>query len=157
MNKTLSTAAITAIITIGFIIAFFSGAVIWHPSGMDGMDHENMDMDEMRTTFISLKKNIQGNLMPQHKYRCCLEKPCTYCIEKTPGHGEGARCDCLADVVNGVHPCGECIGEIMEGHGNKYLSKYFATAIAEKVGTQHTDVLKLMMEDMYDIPVEEQV
>jgi hypothetical protein len=87
-----------------------------------------------REEFISMKQDIQGELLSQGKYKCCLEKPCTYCIEKTPGHGEGAECSCLEDVVNGVHPCGECIGEILEGHGNPYLKEYFAEAIAEETG-----------------------
>jgi hypothetical protein len=113
-----------------------------------------MDMDEKRDHFISMKNSIQEDLMPQHNYRCCLEKPCTYCIEKTPGHGEGAECDCLSDVVNGVHPCGECIGEILEGHGNPYLAEYFAKAIAEKTGQE--GALKKIIEEKYGIPVEEQ-
>ena len=36
--------------------------------------------------------------------------------------------------MNGKHPCGECIGEIMEGKGNALIAEYFATAIAEEVG-----------------------
>jgi hypothetical protein len=115
--------------------------------GMGDMQH--MSMDEKRNTFISLKQDIQGDLLPDGKYRCCLEKPCTYCIEKTPGHGDGATCDCLGDIVNGVHPCGECIGEIMEGHGNPYLKEYFAPAIAEKVGMEYLEELQNMIDDMY--------
>ena len=78
-------------------------------SHMDHMEYMgNMeDMDEMRESFISLKDDIQIKLLPQGMYRCCLEKPCTYCIEKTPGHGEGAVCNCLEEVVTGIHPCGD--------------------------------------------------
>tara|TARA_Y100000310_G_C20631908_1_gene789110 strand:+ start:585 stop:1043 length:459 start_codon:yes stop_codon:yes gene_type:complete len=122
-----------------------------------GHDHEMMDMGEMREHHISLKDEIIKNQIPMHKYRCCLENPCAYCIEKTPGHGKGATCDCLSDVVNGVHPCGECIGEIMEGHGNPFLAQYFAKAIAEKVGMQHIGSLKAIMFDMYGIAVADQV
>lgn len=104
-------------------------------------------MDEKREEFITLKESIQGDLMPDGRYRCCLEKPCTYCIEKTPGHGEGAICDCLSDVVNGVHPCGECIGEILEGHGNPYLKEYFAEAIAEKTGEQ--EAIQRIIDEKY--------
>ena len=78
-------------------------------------------MDEKREEFVQEKNTIISELITQGNYTCCLDKPCTYCIEKTPGHGEGATCNCLADVVEGRHPCGECIGEILEGHGNKYL------------------------------------
>ncbi len=116
-----------------------------------------MGVEASRDQLISIKNSIQEELMPQHKYRCCLEKPCTYCIEKTPGHGEGAICDCLKDIVEGVHPCGECIGEILEGHGNQYLSKYFAKAIAEEVGEEHTPTLKKIIEQKYGTPVEDQV
>jgi hypothetical protein len=93
----------------------------------------------------------------EHKYRCCLEKPCVYCIEKTPGHGEGAACECLKDIMEGVHPCGECIGEILEGHGNPLIAEYFAQSIAEEVGEEHLDTLKEIVEEKYGIPVDEQI
>ncbi len=115
---------------------------------------QSHDMEEKRKEFIELKEEIHGDLMPHGGYRCCLDKPCTYCIEKTPGHGEGAVCDCIADLINGVHPCGECIGEILEGHGNPYLAEYFAEAIAEKTGEK--EAIMRIIEDKYEIPVEEQ-
>jgi hypothetical protein len=96
-------------------------------------------------------------MINQEDYACCLDKPCTYCIEKTPGHGEGPTCRCLDDVVEGRNPCGECIGEILEGHGNRFLAKYFASAIAEEVGEDYTDTLKEIISDKYDISVEEQI
>ena len=99
---------------------------------------------------------MQLELLDDREYKCCLEKPCTYCIEKTPGHGEGASCNCLKDVVEGVHPCGECIGEILEGHGNPNLAKYFANAIAEKVGDGHMQTLKKIIEEKYDVALDEQ-
>tara|TARA_Y100000034_G_C6902645_1_gene417853 strand:+ start:1317 stop:1736 length:420 start_codon:yes stop_codon:yes gene_type:complete len=128
------------------IVAFLSGLFV-----------SEMDMHDSREDYILLKGNIITSLIPEGGYRCCLEKPCAYCIEKTPGHGEGATCDCLSDVVNGVHPCGECIGEIMEGHGNRFLSKYFAKSIAEEVGEQHIDTLRQIMFEKYEIPIEEQL
>ena len=142
---------------IGFIVLIIFGIGIFQ-NNFTNKDHqmnmEEMSMNEKRDHFISLKEYIQDDLLPQHKYRCCLEKPCTYCIEKTPGHGEGAICDCLSDVVNGVHPCGECIGEILEGHGNPYLAEYFAKAIAEKTGQENA--IKLIIEEKYGIPVKDQ-
>jgi hypothetical protein len=111
------------------------------------INNHDMSMEEKREGFISLKNDMVGDLISQGKYRCCLEKPCTYCIEKTPGHGEGATCDCLSDVVNGVHPCGECIGEILEGHGNPYLKEYFAEAIAEETGQK--EAIERIIEDKY--------
>ena len=59
----------------------------------------DMSMDEKRESFISLKNDMIGEMISQGRYRCCLEKPCVYCIEKTPGHGEGATCNCLEDIV----------------------------------------------------------
>lgn len=126
-------------------------AVSIFPSNISGHSVEGK-----REKFISLREEIQGDLMPQGKYRCCLEKPCTYCIEKSPGHGEGAVCDCLSDIINGKHPCGECIGEILEGHGNPYLAEYFARAIAEEAGEEHIDSLRLMISQKYLISIEEQ-
>ena len=120
-------------------------------------DHSNMHVSEHRDELISHKVAIQNNLISSGDYACCLAQPCTYCIEKTPGHGEGASCSCLDDVVNGLHPCGECIGEIMEGHGNPFLAKYFAKAIAEEVGEQHIDTLREIIEDKYELPVAEQI
>lgn len=126
-----------------------------HMSYSNHMDMKNMEMHEQRETFIELKESIQGDLLPNGEYRCCLEKPCTYCIEKTPGHGEEATCDCLADLMNGVHPCGECIGEILEGHGNPYLAPYFANAIAEKTGEK--EAIKRIILEKYGTPLKDQL
>lgn len=114
-------------------------------------------IDEQRAAWIDIADNIRAKLAAEGKYNCCIEKPCWYCIQKTPGHGEGATCECMKDILNGVHPCGECIGEILEGHGEPELAPYFAKAIAHKVGAQHTDHLKAIIADMYNITVEEQV
>lgn len=138
---------------VGFMIVIVLVAFV---SGFFVSDMGEMNMEDSREEFISLKENIMSDQMAEGNYRCCLKKPCTYCIEKTPGHGEGAACDCLSDIMNGVHPCGECIGEIMEGHGNKFLSKYFAKAIAEEVGEQHISNLREIMLEKYDIPIGEQ-
>ena len=123
---------------------------------LPSLNHSTMNTEEKREHFISLKNNMQLELIDNREYKCCLEKPCTYCIEKTPGHGEGASCNCLKDIVEGVHPCGECIGEILEGHGNPNLAKYFANAIAEEVGEEHIQTLKEIIEEKYDATVDEQ-
>ena len=127
-----------------------------HPE-QQGQHFDSMDMDMKREAFIAQKTAIISELKEQSEYRCCLEKPCMYCIEKHPGHGEGASCHCLKDVMEGVHPCGECIGEAMEGHANKYIAEYFPKAIAEKVGMQHKPALDKIFSDMYDIPVDEMI
>ena len=129
-----------------------------HSMAMDSShDHDshNHDMNHLRENMISLKNSIHGDLLNNGGYKCCLEKPCTYCIEKTPGHGEGATCTCIEDLINGVHPCGECIGEILEGHGNLYLAEYFAEAISEKTGEK--EAIMRIIEDKYGIAISEQI
>jgi hypothetical protein len=118
------------------------------------MFHE-MTMEGKRDKFISLKGEIQGDLMPEGKYRCCLETPCSSCIALTPWHGEGPECDCLSDIVNGLSPCGECIGGILAGRGNPYLAEYFAKAIEEETGEE--DTIKKIIEEKYGIPVSDQL
>ncbi len=131
------------------IIIFSAGFMIINFQKQNSFAHKSMD--EKREEFVQEKNTIISELITQGNYTCCLDKPCTYCIEKTPGHGEGATCNCLADVVEGRHPCGECIGEILEGHGNKYLSKYFAPAIAEEVGKEHLETLQIIINQKYSI------
>jgi hypothetical protein len=145
---------------VAIIIGSLAGSIIATSVSTNRTMHKVVSfehMDEHRQEFITARHDIQQEMMDHGDYACCLEQPCIYCIEKSPGHGEGAACHCLEDVINGIHPCGECIGEIMEGHGNKFLSKHFASAIAEKVGFSHLDSLKLMIQDMYGIPVEDQI
>ena len=110
---------------------------------------------QKREDFISLRNEIREEMLNHEDYSCCLMNSCTYCIEKTPGHGEGAACHCLDDVMNGKHPCGECIGEILEGHGNPLIAEYFAEAIAEETG--HKEAIMQIIEEKYDMPVSEQI
>jgi|GEM_PF-1389637 hypothetical protein len=133
--------------------------MIWSHNSMDISDmtrHSNMeamahDIQEKQDYIIKSNRD-------EGKYSCCLEKPCVYCINKSSAkHGEGTSCQCLNDIMNGRHPCGECIGEILEGHGNKYLSKYFASSIAEEVGVKYLPTLKEIISDKYDVSVEEQL
>ena len=110
-----------------------------------------INMNEQRLSYLEQRDSIINTLIVQGNYTCCLATPCTYCIEKTPGHGEGATCSCLEDIVNGRHPCGECIGEILEGHGNKYLKKYFAPAIAEEVGMKYLEDIQSIIDEKYGV------
>lgn len=139
------------------ILSFFVGRY-WAVSSMNQhqMHDHHQEMGD-REVFIEMKNHMIGEMIADEKYKCCLEKPCVYCIEKSPGHGEGATCNCLEDVVNGVHPCGECIGEILEGHGNRFLAKYFAKAISEEVGEEHLETIKQIVSHKYDISIEEQI
>ncbi|MAF13440.1 MAG: hypothetical protein CMI53_00905 [Parcubacteria group bacterium] len=131
--------------------------------GFSGSRHHMMadisfgNMEHNREHFITMKNSMMGEMMTHGDYACCLEKPCTYCLEKTPGHGEGASCHCLVDIVDGRHPCGECIGEILEGHGNPLLAEYFATAITEEVGEQHLKTIQQIISEKYDIAIADQI
>ena len=146
-------------ITLGFFFGRYWGANTTHQQHMQEHHTEGHLMDGMddREVFLGMKNQMIGEMTAEGNYKCCLEKPCVYCIEKTPGHGEGATCNCLEDVVTGVHPCGECIGEILEGHGNRFLAKYFAKAIAEEVGEQYLETIQKIISEKYNISVEEQV
>lgn len=145
------------------LLASLIGLIAGRYWGLASINHEHMAMDHMqhmgdeREMFVGMKDQMIGEMIANEEYKCCLEKPCVYCIEKTPGHGEGATCSCLEDVVNGVHPCGECIGEILEGHGNRFLAKYFASAIAEEVGEEYKETIKSIISDKYDITKEDQI
>jgi hypothetical protein len=119
-----------------------------HNSNMDGLVY---DIEETQNYVITTNRDA-GN------YSCCLENSCTYCINKSSDkHGVGSTCSCLDDIMNGRHPCGECIGEILEGHGNKYLSKYFASAIADEVGIKYLPTLKEIINDKYEVSVSDQL
>jgi hypothetical protein len=150
--------------SIAIILPFLLLGIIfgryWSVSGMFNhhmQEHGHEGETGERDTFIGMKDDMIGEMIADGNYKCCLEKPCTYCIEKTPGHGEGATCLCLEDIMNGVHPCGECIGEILEGHGNRFISKYFASAIAEEVGQEYLGTLKSIIEDKYGVPIDNQI
>ena len=110
---------------------------------------ENKSIPEQREDWMSIAGNIRSKLIIEGKYDCCLRNPCWYCIQKTPGHGEGAECTCRQDILAGNHPCGECIGEILEGHGLPELKPYYARAIAHKVGVEHEVHLEGIINDMY--------
>ncbi len=170
---------ILIVLIVSVIIAFAFGATMPfiqnilfsndNPNVLFMSEMNSMDINEKTSAFIYLKSNIQEEMrsgvigvwgegiVEGTTYRCCLQKACTYCIEKSPKHGEGASCDCLADILNGVHPCGECIGEILEGNGNQMIAKYFATSIAEEVGKNHLNELQIIIQEKYGVLIEEQI
>lgn len=163
MEMKKSLAVFTLGIFLGLLVSVYFPAVgsLYHPRHAGDHDHMadtgETDISREREIFLTAKDKIVQKLIAQGDYACCLEKPCTYCIEKTPGHGEGATCNCLADVMKGQHPCGECIGEILEGHGNRFLAPYFSAALAEELGESHLDELKVIISEKYGIAVEDQV
>jgi hypothetical protein len=120
-------------------------------------DHEEMDMTKRTENILGEKDSMIQTLIAEGDYACCLEKPCASCLTLSPWHGEGATCECLADIMTGKSPCGECTGGILSGRGNKFLAQHFATALAEEVGTKHLDTLKQIIQDKYGIPIENQL
>ena len=97
------------------------------------------------------------DLVADGRYRCCLEKPCSYCYIEHGSSGDGAVCDCVADIVAGSAPCGECIGEILEGNGNPLLAEYFASAIASETGASSRPALVRFVEETYGMPAGNQI
>lgn len=139
------------LLVLVLVLSMSGTALAYYNSGHHG------DMEHQREHYIAHKDAMIHEQIQKGDYACCLVKPCAYCLEKTPGHGEGATCNCLDDVVNGRHPCGECIGEILEGHGNPFLAEYFARAIAEEVGEKYYTPLAQIMSDKYGISLEDQL
>lgn len=168
-KKGLESLTVVGIILI--LVIIFSGPLfmiglsvmnVWPGYGMGMMhasnyDYGHMSMEDSRLSYIEHRNDIADDMRDMGDYACCLIKPCSYCIEKTPGHSEGASCHCLDDIMNGEHPCGECIGEILEGHGDKYIAMYFARAIADELGMEYLDTLKQIIAEKYDITIEEQL
>jgi len=115
------------------------------------------DSSEYNKEIIAEKDESVKNLLAEGRYKCCLENPCSYCFSDVEHQDRELVCDCLVDIMNGNHPCGECIGEILEGNGNPLISEYFATAIAEKIGDNYLLPLKQIIADKYDMPVGKQL
>ncbi len=88
-------------------------------------------------------------LIKQGKYRCCLEKPCRYCFYKNNPDENGRLCNCLDEVVAGEAPCGECLGEILEGEGNHLLKEYFPNSLADELGKENLPFIKRLLQKKY--------
>ena len=124
--------------------------VLFHTMDMREMAMKAFhDENSMRLAIASEQKAAIHQLIKEGKYRCCIENPCSYCFLNSTPEEDGTVCDCLDEIINGEHPCGECMGEILEGNGNKYLSEYFPAAIADEVGGQYLDTLKNIINDKY--------
>ena len=106
---------------------------------------------------FSTEYNKQVGTEEEARHKCCLENPCSYCFSDKEHQDRELVCDCLVDIMNGKHPCGECIGEILEGKGNALIAEYFATAIAEEVGTKYLSTIQNIITDKYGIPITEQL
>lgn len=104
---------------------------------------KSLNTDEQRASWIAVGDNLKAQLAMAGQYDCCIANPCNYCL-----YDEG-QCACRQSILAGEHPCGECIGEILEGNGMTELKPYFAKAIAHKVGAQHEEHLQRIIDDMY--------
>jgi len=125
--------------------------ILFHTMNMEEMVMDSINGEKnMRLAIASEQKEAMYQLIREGKYRCCIENPCSYCFLNSTVSEDGTVCDCLDEIVNGEHPCGECIGEILEGNGNKYLSEYFPAAIADEIGDQYLGVLGKIVDDKYN-------
>jgi hypothetical protein len=158
MNSFIKNNLFFSIITAVFLsIGITMGMFFLMPNTMM-MNHnaEKHSGDYNKEVVFEQHEGIK-NLLAQGRYKCCLEKPCSYCFSKTEHHDEELVCDCLVEVMNGEAPCGECIGEILEGEGNPLIAEYFATSIADKLGQQYIGTLKQIIAEKYNMPVSKQL
>jgi len=119
-----------------------------------GTSSQGSSIEEMRTQFIALKQALISKIKDEGRYRCCLKKVCARCLLHY--HRDKVVCPCADDVMAGRAPCGECIGEILEGKGEPAYASHFAKAIAAEVGSKHLDTLRKIISDKYKISVEQQ-
>jgi len=148
----------------GFVLGFFTYSFVFPPASpppssvlaaVEGKSVEDKSMDGMIKKYLTLKRDIITKIQDKGEYRCCLKKVCSRCI-MYHHHDGTTHCPCANDVLAGKAPCGECIGEILEGEGDPVYAKSFAKAIAEKVGEEHLGTLRKIIADKYNVPVEEQ-
>ncbi len=153
-DNTLLLVGLIASVLIAVLILGIGG---WMP-GMQQMNHSGqMSVNQYNKEIVAEKNEGIRNLLAEGRYKCCMKEPCFRCFSKPGAHDKELVCDCMIDIYNGKHPCGECIGEILEGEGNPLMAEYFATAIAEKLGEQHLAMLKQIISEKYGIPAEQQI
>jgi len=164
MNLSTKSNLFLSIIVILSVAVGVSGSALFLMPNMDmkmGMEHgehsEDSHSAERNKEIVAEEYNGIKNLLAEGKYKCCMKEPCFRCFSKAKNHDKELVCDCLEDVMNGKHPCGECIGEILEGEGNPLISEYFASSIAEELGQQHLGTLKQIISEKYDMPIEKQL
>jgi len=136
-------------LTLGAVLVLIAGGLVGYfvkPSAPPG-NHlaalKSQSVDEQREALVSIGDDLKTDLVKRGEYDCCLVSPCNYCL-----YDEGS-CECREDILAGKHPCGECIGEILEGKGMLELKPYYAEAIAHKVGAEHENHLQEIIDDMY--------
>ncbi len=146
--------------TLIFAIVLMGMQAINHSASMNNTTSSKiMYLSESETNKELAEKVEIGiyALIADGRYKCCLETPCTYCFTDREHHDNKLVCDCLTDIMNGKAPCGECIGEILEGEGEKLIAEYFATSIAEEMGYEYLDMIQQIIEEKYNIPMSQQI
>ncbi len=145
-----------SVLTLFLIGGIIAGVFLFMPvSGVNHSTTKNTTEDNKKiaaNTDAGIK-----SLLADGRYKCCLLKPCSYCFSDSEHQDRELVCGCINDIMEGKHPCGECIGEILEGKGNPLISEYFASAISEEVGAKYLPVLKNIIADKYDMPVDRQI
>ena len=132
------------------------GSTLVMPNTSMGHDAEQFSTEYNKEVGTEVEEGVK-NLIAEGRYKWRLENPCSYCFSDKEHQDRELVCDCLVDIMNGKHPCGECIGEILEGKGNALIAEYFATAIAEEVGTKYLSTIQNIITDKYGIPITEQL
>lgn len=125
-----------------FVVVFGIAFIVFFIGGV-----ASKSIEEKHKVFVETETSLTHEFLQKGMYACCLETPCHTCLSLTPYHGEGAECECLADVINGEAPCGECIGGILSGRGNKFLAPYFTQALSEKFGEK--EAIERIIEEQY--------
>ena len=108
--------------------------------------YELKDTASKQRYILEKQEELKLSLIEQGRYKCCLEKPCSYCLEHTD---KQMVCDCLEDVMEGKAPCGECLGEILEGEGNHLIKEYFSASLADELGEENKAMLDSIIEKKY--------
>ncbi len=153
LTKRITSLSTISLFTIGSIIG---GTVSFIATTQINHDAEIGSSQYNKEVTAEKNKGIK-KLLAEGRYKCCITNPCSYCFSDPDHQNENLVCGCLESIMNGEHPCGECIGEILEGNGNPLISEYFATAIAEELGEEYLSTLKQIIADKYDMPVDRQL
>ncbi len=142
------------------VIVLLVGLLLFESMNSNNLKVQNPQKElkhENNIAIIDEQKSSISTLLEDGRYRCCMKEPCSRCFAKKENHAKEGVCDCLDDIMEGKHPCGECLGEILEGEGNPLIAKYFATSIAEKLGEEHLGSIRQIISEQYGISESEQL
>ena len=146
---------------LGFVVILMLGVILLGatfimPNSRMSHSAKQFSSESNKEVGMEVGEGIK-NLIATGRYKCCLTNPCSYCFTDKEHQDRELVCDCLVDIMNGKAPCGECVGEILEGRGNPLIAEYFATAIAEEIGAKYLSTIQDIITDKYGIPATEQL